>query len=121
MAEKTSTQEAAPPQGHGDRAAGAGGITKIEAVRQALAELGKDASLARLQGHIRDRLRIEMTTNHISDARGKILRKEAGKGKAARKPADRKEGAKEAPGEPQARKPAARKPQARKPAAQETV
>jgi hypothetical protein len=122
MPEKTSThKEAAAPQ-QADRAAKAGGITKIEAVRQALAALGKDAGLAQLQGHIRDRLGVEMTTNHISDARGKILKREAGKGKVAQKPATRnppakKEEAREAPAEPQASKPAAKKPQAQKSAA----
>src|SRR5205085_129555 len=83
-------------------------------VRQALAALGKDASLSRLQGHLKDRLGVEMTTNHISDARGKILKKEAGQGKAAQKPPAKKEGAREAPAEPQARKPATKRTAAQK-------
>jgi hypothetical protein len=52
-----------------------GGISKQEAVRQALADLGRDATPTQMQGHIKEKFGIEMTTNHISTAKGQILRK----------------------------------------------
>ncbi len=62
-------------------------ISKMEAVRRALAELG-DAKPARMQGWIKERFGIQMTTGHISTYKGDIRRK-AGRGKKApaRKPA----------------------------------
>jgi hypothetical protein len=63
-------------------------ITKNEAVRRALAALGRDAKLAALQAWIMQHFGHEMSTNHISTSKGDILRKEAGKDKpAAKKPA----------------------------------
>jgi hypothetical protein len=57
------------------------GITKREAVQQALGELGRDAKPTQMQGWIRDRFAIDMTTDHISTSKGEILRKEGGKGR----------------------------------------
>src|SRR5438067_233355 len=56
------------------------------AKKDALAELGHDAKPARLRGWIKENLDIEMTADHISTAKGEILRKQAGQ-KAASKPA----------------------------------
>ena len=57
------------------------GISKQEAVRRALGELGRDAKPTQMQGWIRDRFGIDMTTDHISTSKGHILRKEGGKGR----------------------------------------
>ena len=64
-------------------------ITKQEAVRRALAHFGKGGKPAQMQGWIREQLGIEMGTDHISTAKGEILRKRAGKAKksAARRAA----------------------------------
>jgi hypothetical protein len=56
-----------------------GGITKQEAVRRTLADLGRDAKPTQMQGHIREHYGLEMTVGHISTAKGDILRKQAGK------------------------------------------
>jgi hypothetical protein len=64
-----------------------GGMTKQEAVRRALSELGNDAKPTQIKGFVKERLGIEMTTDHISTAKGDILRKAGGKGKSvAKKP-----------------------------------
>jgi hypothetical protein len=65
-----------------------GGMSKREAVRRALADLGPDTAPMRLQGHIRDKYGIEMTTDHISTEKGNLRKKEtAGAKPAATKPA----------------------------------
>jgi hypothetical protein len=56
-------------------------ITKQEAVRRALAELGNDAKPAQMKGWIKERLGIDMTADHISTAKGDILRKAGVKSK----------------------------------------
>jgi hypothetical protein len=56
------------------------GISKQEAVRRALGELGRDAKPTQMQGWIRDQFGIEMTTDHISTAKGEALRKKGGRG-----------------------------------------
>jgi len=60
-----------------------GGITKMEAVRQVLAEMGNDAKPAAMQPVIKERFGIDMTTDHISTYKGDILRKAKGGKKAA--------------------------------------
>ena len=64
-------------------------ITKQEAVRRALAHFGKDGKPAQMQGWIKEQFGIEMSTDHISTAKGIILRKAGGKAKksAAKKAA----------------------------------
>jgi hypothetical protein len=71
MAEKTSTQKGAEK-----------GITKMEAVRIALAELGEDAKPAKLQPWIKEHLGIGMSPEHITTCKGTILRKAGGKRKS---------------------------------------
>jgi hypothetical protein len=57
-----------------------GGMSKREAVRRALADLGPDATPTQLQPHIREKYGIDMTTDHISTEKGN-LRKKAGAAK----------------------------------------
>ncbi|HEV3260387.1 MAG TPA: hypothetical protein VG013_26260 [Gemmataceae bacterium] len=63
-----------------------GKITKIEAVRRALAELGKDAKPLQLQAWIKEKLGIEMSADHVSVCKGTILRKARGKRKVVAVP-----------------------------------
>jgi hypothetical protein len=63
-------------------------ITKQEAVRRALEAMGRDATPSQMQPYIKDNFGIEMSTDHISTAKGIILRKKkAGKGRRAKRPA----------------------------------
>jgi hypothetical protein len=64
-----------------------GTISKQEAVRRALAHFGKDGKPAQMQGWIKQLFNIEMTTDHISTAKGEILRKVAAQKAAAKKAA----------------------------------
>ena len=50
-------------------------ISKQEAVRRALAHFGNDAKPAQMRPWIKAELGIEMSTDHISTAKGDILRK----------------------------------------------
>jgi hypothetical protein len=58
-----------------------GGIKKMEAVRQALNELGKDAMPLRIQAWVKQKYGIEMSADHVSVCKGTILRKARGKRK----------------------------------------
>jgi len=63
-------------------------LTKIDAVRRALEELGKEATPTVIQGYLKDRLGIEITKEHASTAKGVVFRQGAKKKKAAKaKPA----------------------------------
>ncbi len=75
MAQQTNTPQK-PSQGK------ANGISKKEAVRRALAAMGPDATSVQLQPYIKANFGFELTPNHISAAKGDILR-EAAKGKPA--------------------------------------
>jgi hypothetical protein len=83
MAEKTNGQQGAatPPKASGAP------LTKMDAVRRALKDLGRDAKPTQLQGHIKKKYGIDMTTDHISTSKGEILRKEAANAKAPARPA----------------------------------
>src|SRR5262245_34854582 len=61
-------------------------MTKNEAVRQALAALGPDAKPMQMQPFIKEQFGIEMSTDHISTAKGEILRKQKAKKKPGPKP-----------------------------------
>ena len=88
MAKKKNTPEKSSAPGQGSQAGQAGAkVSKKEGVRRALAELGKDATTAQIQGWVKDRQGIDMTLGHISTTRGELRRAEAGQGKAAKKPA----------------------------------
>jgi hypothetical protein len=78
-------------------------ITKQEAVRRALAHFGREAKPAQMKGWIKEEFRIDMSTDHISTAKGEILRKaREGKKPAAKKPAPPKSAAREAGPKPTA-------------------
>jgi hypothetical protein len=62
--------------------AAAGGLSKMDAVRRAMRELGNDAMPKRIQAFVKERFGVEMTNDHVSDCKKKILKK--GKGKAKR-------------------------------------
>jgi hypothetical protein len=59
-------------------AAAAKKISKMEAVRRAMAAMGGDAKPAAMQGYIKKTFGIAMTTDHISTYKGDIRRKAAG-------------------------------------------
>jgi hypothetical protein len=54
-------------------------ITKYEAVRRALAKLGKDAKPLAIQSYVKEHFNIEMTPGHAKTNKGKILREAAAK------------------------------------------
>jgi hypothetical protein len=62
-------------------------ISKQEAVRRALAHFGNDAKPTQMQGWIKSEFGIDMGTDHISTAKGDILRKAGVKAKPAKKAA----------------------------------
>src|SRR5439155_2686025 len=79
------------------------GMSKKEAVRRALAELGSDAKPSAMQPWIKQQFGIDMSTNHISASKGEIQSKskKAGKAKpAAKKLAAPKAAAKQVPKTP---------------------
>ena len=85
-------------------------ITKMEAVRRALDELGLTAPTAALQGFVKNRFGLDMTAGHVKNAKGKILRKAhlegktVGKKPVPQKAAARKVGTKKkTPTKPQAK------------------
>jgi hypothetical protein len=54
-------------------------LTKQEAVRRALQHFGNDAKPAQMKPWIKQELSIEMSTDHISTAKGSILKAQKGK------------------------------------------
>ncbi len=74
MADKPPSTSATPdPQS---------GMNKWEAVKQALAKLGNDARPLDIQRFVKTEFNIDMTTDLVSNYKGKILRQEPGGGKA---------------------------------------
>ena len=65
-------------------------ITKLEAVRQALAKLGNDALPSQMQPYIKKTFGIDMTTDHISTSKGDIARKAREAAEAAHQAAGKK-------------------------------
>jgi hypothetical protein len=63
-----------------------GGITKMEAVRQALGKLGKDASRPEIQKFVKDTYGLQMTLDHISNCKGELRKKKGAAKSAAAKP-----------------------------------
>jgi hypothetical protein len=84
MADKTTPQKSAggPPRGAGSGKRN--GISKKEAIRRALGELGRDAKPAQIQPYIKETFGLVMTPAHITTAKGELLRGKGGKGKAAK-------------------------------------
>jgi hypothetical protein len=70
-------QASAKPQGDG--------VSKMEGMRRALAELGRDANPAQIQAYLQQKFGIAMTTRYISKYKGKIPKKPATRKPAARK------------------------------------
>jgi hypothetical protein len=63
-----------------------GGITRKEAVRQALGTLGKDATRSDIQKFIKDKYGFQMTLDHISNCKGEIRKEKGHKKPAVAKP-----------------------------------
>jgi hypothetical protein len=61
-------------------------MTKMEAVRRALAKLGRDAKPLQLREFIRSEFGIEMSADHISTYKGVLLKKAGGKSKPGPNP-----------------------------------
>jgi hypothetical protein len=83
-------------------------ISKMEAVRRAMAELGNDATPTPLQAHVKDKYGLDMTKEHVSVYKRDILRKLGVKPKqpAAKKAARQKSAARKAGPKKAAPKPA---------------
>jgi hypothetical protein len=76
----------------GQPGAGAGespatGMTKWEAVKRALATLGRDAKPLAIQSHVRDKYKIQMTAGHVSTYKKKLAKKAAVSTRAPQKAA----------------------------------
>jgi hypothetical protein len=84
-----------------------GGITKIEAVRQALSKLGKAASRPAIQKFIKNNYRLDITPDHISNCKAELRKR-----KGPAKKAVSQQPAKTA----MSQQPAAAKPEPKKPA-----
>jgi hypothetical protein len=69
-----------------DKKRGNGGMTKREAVRLAMADMGPEARPAQLQGHIRSKFGIDMSVGHVAVERRKLLLKGGRKRSAGRRP-----------------------------------
>ena len=63
-----------------------GGVSKMDAVREALRQLGWDAKPAQIQGFIKEKFGVEMTLDHISNYKSDIRRKSGQGKKRGRKP-----------------------------------
>jgi hypothetical protein len=59
--------------------------TKIDLVRKAMGKLGDDAGPTQLQDYVKRAFGVSMTTDHVSNYKGKILRAQTGKKKSAGK------------------------------------
>ena len=65
-----------------------GGISKMDAVRKTLAELGHDARPVTIQEHVKKKFGVEMTLAHVSTYKTSITRAKGNKSaESARKPA----------------------------------
>lgn len=76
MADRTNTHKQAATSRK------AGGASKMDLVRKALAKLGKDAKPTQIQDYVKSAFSVRMTADHVSNYKGKILRGETGKVKA---------------------------------------
>lgn len=68
-----------------DGASGTEEMSKMDAVRAALDQLGKKAMPVRIQGYIKEHFNVEMSTAHVSNYKTSILRKK----KSAKKNVDK--------------------------------
>jgi hypothetical protein len=66
-------------------------MTKMDAVRRGLDELGPEAKPTALREFVKNRFGLDMTAGHVKNAKGKIVRKARMEGKTVgQKPAKRK-------------------------------
>jgi hypothetical protein len=80
MADKTNANGATGATSKGKPAA----ITKMDAVRKAMAKLGREAGRAAIVDYVKRQFGVEMTADHVSNCKGEIVRQNAAKAKAAR-------------------------------------
>ncbi len=113
MADQKNGVQAAGPATATEAAPKRKQLPKIEAVRRAMAALGKDASRADIQGYVRQKFGIQITLDHISNCKGELAKRAA---KAATPPGPGSAATKSAAGPAASGKPSA--PQS--PAAQST-
>src|SRR5437660_1560452 len=78
QADQDTTRDAHAPNGTA--------ANKMDAVRQALGELGRDAQPADIQGFLKARFGLDMKANMISSYKSSLLRKGAKRGRPGRKP-----------------------------------
>jgi len=83
MAQKK--EGAAPEQGQGTPSAEQPPKNKMDAVRRALAKLGRKAKPAQIRDHIKNRFGMDLSADLISTYKGEIARKRKGKKKGAKK------------------------------------
>jgi hypothetical protein len=80
-----------------------GGITKMAAVGQALAKLGKDASRPDIQKFVKNNYGLQMTLDHISACKGELRKKKRpAKTAVTQQPAAQKQEPKKLASEPKA-------------------
>jgi hypothetical protein len=78
MADSTTASPPASP------ASPSAGLSKMDLVRKALDKLGKKAKPLAIQSHVKQEFGVDMTADHVSNYKGKILRGDTGKKKAAK-------------------------------------
>ena len=57
----------------------AGGISKVDAVRKALAALGKEGMPGNIQEYVKKTFGLDMTLGHISNCKSELMRKKSKK------------------------------------------
>ena len=93
MADKKNGTQGAGPATATETAPKRKKLPKIEAVRRAMAALGKEASRADLQGYVRQKFGVKIGLDHISNCKSELAKKAAkattpaGPGSAATKSA----------------------------------
>jgi hypothetical protein len=83
-AQESAAAQTSPTTTNGN--SGNEALSKMDAMRQTLADLGKDAMPLQLQGHLKSKFGIDMPTSHISNYKSVILKPTPKKGKPGRKP-----------------------------------
>ncbi|MBI1913752.1 MAG: hypothetical protein HYS12_03215 [Planctomycetes bacterium] len=83
MAQKK--EGAAPEQGQGAQAVEQPAKNKMDAVRRALAKLGRTAKPAQIREHVKNRFGMDLSADLISTYKGEIKRKRKGKKKKGAK------------------------------------
>jgi hypothetical protein len=79
MGEKTNSNGAAGTMAKGKPMA----ISKMEAVRKAIAKLGRGAGRAQIRDYVKSHFGVEITADHVSTCRADVLRQLASKAKSA--------------------------------------